>query len=368
MENGVVRPDWCWDRFKARAQEDQISMPAAFDQPGEIWNPFLRKENNSLRIILRRGLTWNAEDEGPVIAILHGPIATIKLRTTARNPIDQVNEGIASMYHGRYRIIEVPSREWALVASFGDDLQAGAIPTFHRFPMPKVSPPEIKAVHARLLETALRTQNYDRGLDKFVRKYENMEAMSATLAIQRGWQGEVGWAIFMKQGSKRCLLLDTVYGLSDDETIWAAMACWAAFKPRDEQPRKYPGRLYYPAQFSHIVEKYWSHFFDLPSHPDFTSESDTNKERMAIFSQALRTFKRTKNWQPQVDAEAPEKGLRIAQEAAISRVHMIADGPNQWEVCRGGTVRAGCSSVGTESSPLSALPDTCVAQGNPSHT
>jgi hypothetical protein len=190
MENGVVPPDWCWDRFKARAQENQISMPAAFDQPGEIWNPFLRKENNSLRIILRRGLTWNPEDEGPVIAILYDPIATIKLRTTASNPIDQVNEGIASMYRGRYRIIEeVPSREWALVASFGDDSQAGAIPTFHRFPMPKASPQEIKAIHARLLETALRTQNYDRGLDKFVRKYENLEAMSATLAIQRGWQG-----------------------------------------------------------------------------------------------------------------------------------------------------------------------------------
>jgi hypothetical protein len=260
------------------------------------------------------------------------------------------------MYRGRYRIIEeVPTREWALVASFGDGDKQGLIQTYYRFPMPNTTPQEIKAIHARLLETALRTQNYDRGLDKFIRKYENLEAMSATLAIQRGWQGEVGWAIFMKQGSKRCLLLDTVYGLTDDETIWAAMACWAVFKPRDDQPRKYPGRLYYPAQFSHIMEKYWSHIFDLLSHPDFVNESEVCKERMTIFSQALRTFKRTKNWQPQVDAEAPEKGLRIAQEAATSRVHLIADGPNQWEVCRSSTATdgAGCPSVGTESSPLS---------------
>jgi hypothetical protein len=268
------------------------------------------------------------------------------------------------MYPGRYRIIEeVSTREWALVASFGDDSQAGLIPTFYRFPMPKVTPGEIKAVHARLMETALRTQNYDRGLDKFVRKYENLEAMSATLAIQRGWHGDVGWAIFMKQGSKRCLLLDTTYGLTDDETIWTEMACWAVLKPRDDKPRKYPGRLYYPAQFSHVVEKYWSHFFDLPSHPDFVKESDVSKERMALFSQALRTFKRTKNWQPQVDSEAPDEGLRIAQEAATSRVHLIADGPNQWEVCRGRTVGAGCSSVGTESSPLSGSPVIGVLHG-----
>jgi hypothetical protein len=36
---------------------------------------------------------------------------------------------------------------------------------------------------------------------------------------------------------------------------------------------------------------------------------------MTIFSQAMRSFKKTKNWMPQPDAEAPEKGLRIAQEA-----------------------------------------------------
>jgi hypothetical protein len=82
------------------------------------------------------------------------------------------------MCQGRYRVVEeVPTREWALVAAFGDDDKRGFIPIQYRLPMPKVTPLEIKAVHARLLETALRMQNYDRGLDKFVRKYENLEAM-----------------------------------------------------------------------------------------------------------------------------------------------------------------------------------------------
>jgi hypothetical protein len=182
MENGVVPTDWCWDRFKARALEDQILMPVAFNEPGEVWNPCLRKENNSLRVILRRGSTWNPEDEGPVTVILFGPEATIILRTTASNPIEQVVEGIASLHGGRYGIIEeVSTRELALVASFADHSRAGAIPTFDRVPMPNTSPQEIKAVHARLLETAGRTQNYDRGLDKFVRKYEN-SSNSAGLA------------------------------------------------------------------------------------------------------------------------------------------------------------------------------------------
>jgi hypothetical protein len=186
MENGVVPPDWCWDRFKARAHEDQISMPAAFSQPGDLWNPFLRKENNSLRIILNKGQTWGPENEGPVIAILFGPLAEIKLRTTAPDPIEQINDGIASMYRGRYRIIEeVSTREWALVASFGDDSRQGAIPIHYRVPMPKALPQEVKAVHARLLETALRTQNYDRGLDKFVRK----NTCNSTRLARRCWLG-----------------------------------------------------------------------------------------------------------------------------------------------------------------------------------
>jgi hypothetical protein len=141
--------------------------------------------------------------------ILFGPNATIKTRTSAPNPIDQMIEGIQSMYQKRYRVVEeVPTREWALVASIGNDVIRGVIPDEFRLPMPNAkplvaTPQEIKAIHARVLETALRTQNYDRGLDKFARKYENLEAMSATLAIQPGWQGDHGWAVFMKQGTKR---------------------------------------------------------------------------------------------------------------------------------------------------------------------
>jgi hypothetical protein len=172
----------------------------------------------------------------------------------------------------------------------------------------------------------------------------------------------------MKQGSKRCLLLDTLDGLTLEEVFWTVLTCWAIFKPRDESPRKYPGRLYYPDEFSHIVHKYWNYLFNLPIHPDFVNESPICKERMTMFSEALRKFKRTKNWAPQPCAEAPDKGLRIAQEAACSRVRPIADGPNQWEVCRGCTITegSGVAMVGTESSPTLGSPDTCVAQGHPS--
>jgi hypothetical protein len=378
LENVVVPPGWCWERFYAKTAEDQITLPAEFLSKGEPWTPYVRKENNSIRIIIKKGKVWGPDDEGPIAITLFCPLATIRIRTSLPNPIDQINEGITNMYQGRYRVVEeVSTREWALVASIGNDDICGHVPDEYRLPIPTVVPTdgsesrpvslqEVKAIHARILETALRTQNYDRGLDKFARKYENLEAMSATLAIQSGWQGDHGWAVYLKQGTKRCLLMDTTLGLTDEEVIWTAMACWALFKPRDDSPRKYPGRLYYPAQFSHVVEKYWSHFFDLPSHPDFKDESPICQERMTIFSQGLRSFKKIKNWEPQVDAEAPEKGLRIAKEAATSRVRPIADGPNQWDMCRSSTVTGGPTGPsGSESSPTLGSTGTCAGCSSP---
>jgi hypothetical protein len=274
MENGVVPPDWCWSKFLAKAREEQMTPPPALTQSGIIWNPYLRKENNALRVTLKGGQVWGPDDEGPITIALFGPEAAIKLRTTAPNPLDQLQAVLHIMYQGRYRVVEeVPTKEWVLVAAIGDDNKRGTIPTQYRLPPSKATPKDIKAVHNRILETALRTQNYDRGLDKFARKYENLEAMSATLAIQKGWQGDYGWAISMKQWSKRCLLLDTLDGLTDEEVFWTDLTCWAIFKPRDESPRKYPGRLYYPNEFSHIVHKYWNHLFNLPIHPEFVNES-----------------------------------------------------------------------------------------------
>jgi hypothetical protein len=64
--------------------------------------------------------------------------------------------------------------------------------------MPQVGPTEIVAAHERILEAGLRTQNYDKGLEKFVRKFDPAEEMSATVSVQSGWQGEHGWAVYFK--------------------------------------------------------------------------------------------------------------------------------------------------------------------------
>jgi hypothetical protein len=88
--------------------------------------------------------------------------------------------------------------------------------------------------------------------------------------------------------------LNTEDGLTSEETLWTALAAWAIFEPPKSSPRKYPGKLFYPTEASHIFEKYWGYLKRLDEHPDFASESALCKERMVQFSRALSKL-RTKN-------------------------------------------------------------------------
>jgi hypothetical protein len=90
---------------------------------------------------------------------------------------------------------------------------------------------------------------------------------------------------------------------------------------------------------------------------------------MIQFSRALAKL-RHRNWEPKSTAEAQEKDLRIAEDAALSRLRPIHDGPDQWEICRsssdtGGTFQGADS---TESATGLGLTDTCVTGGHPSQT
>jgi hypothetical protein len=261
-----------------------------------------------------------------------------------------------------------------MIGAIGSETEIGEISIQYRTEMPQVSRTEIEAIHGKILETGLRTQNHDKGLDKFVRKFERNEAMSATVAVHSGLQGDHGWAVYVKQGPRRALLLDTVDGLSSEESLWTALATWATFNPRKavKMNRRFPGRLFYPDVATHIFTKYWNHLANLSSHPDFAKESPICRAEMIRFSEGLSKLRHSK-WAPQPTAEAPEKSAKIAEDAAISRLRPIADGPNQWVMHRSsavtdGPVHASGSAVGTGSTPGLGPTGTCVPSGHSLNT
>jgi hypothetical protein len=161
----------------------------------------------------------------------------------------------------------------AMVGSLGDDELTGPIPRHHKAtPRPEALPTS-STFYQRVHEAGLKTQNYDKGFDKLVRKFNPKEEMAVTVAVTLGCQEDHGWAVCCTQGSRRCLLLDAVDRLTDDKALWTAMSAWAAFQPRKANRRCNPGDLFYTAEVSHVFEKYWDYLTCLQDHPDFASES-----------------------------------------------------------------------------------------------
>jgi hypothetical protein len=87
-------------------------------------------------------------------------------------------------------------------------------------------------------------------------------------------------------------------------------------------------RTFYPIEASHIFEKYWDYLTRLSDHPGCASESPYCQEHMRKFSQALAKI-RHKSFTPRSPAEANQSDHEIAEDAAISRLRPIPDGPDQ---------------------------------------
>jgi hypothetical protein len=128
---------------------------------------------------------------------------------------------------------------------------------------------------------------------------------------------------------RKFLLLDTSYGLSDDEALWPTLASWGCFQPRRLRPPETPGRLYYPSEYSHVFEKYWDYWPDLSESPDFVSETPFSQECMTRFLSALLTMD-LRGFQSLVAAEAKQSDIETEEDAAISGRRPIQDGLDPW--------------------------------------
>jgi hypothetical protein len=122
----------------------------------------------------------NNDPGGPPPMILFRPTAIIRVRTSLKG-VQALAEMIAVLgirYQNRYTITEeIPSREWAIVGSFG----GGEVPT-----QPRMTHSEMVAANASILEAGLKTQNCDKGIDKYGRKFDPDEESSAVVSVHAG--------------------------------------------------------------------------------------------------------------------------------------------------------------------------------------
>jgi hypothetical protein len=122
--------------------------------------------------------------------------------------------------------------------------------------------------------------------------------------------------------------MERIYDLSDEDTFWEVMKDWAQFQPKLSKPRVDPGLLFFPAEYTHMFEKYWDYLDDPTKHPD-VDPSTQYFSSMQRYAEALSSMDLS-GFIPQPDAEAPEKSQRVAGLAALSRRCPIQDATDYW--------------------------------------
>jgi hypothetical protein len=190
-EDNEKSTNWCWDKFTEAARVDNMSAPPALQRADSVWSAALRKENNAFRIILGESGKSTPEEIGEPITLLFAPRSIIKFRSTAPDAKEQLCGNISATYKGRYRLMEqLVTQEWAMVASLGNDDEVGAIQQHYRAQTSEAAAGIELAFVESIYEAGLRTQVYDKGSDKFTRKFERDEAMSATVAVVQGHRND----------------------------------------------------------------------------------------------------------------------------------------------------------------------------------
>jgi hypothetical protein len=366
--------NWFTQRFMEKAYEDGLIQPPGWTRPGSALMMDVRKENSEFRVVIRENNAAlnirSPEMPGPPPFLFYGPKAEIKIRPPS---LQSLERWMSILYPNGMQITEkLATNEWAIIGAFN----GGKTPESHKLVLTDPDKAAPEAWNTAILEAGLRTQNYDKGFDRFIRKFNPGVQMSAVMAIESGAHSEFGAAILFTQENRRCLLLETLHVESEADALWYTMLRWARFQPRATRPKSDAGQLFYPAAYSHVFEKYWDVLEQPLAHEDVASESFFTKACMQKYAAALRGHKLPQT--PLVDSEAPEGCQIIAKQAAWSRLCMIQDAHNFWaevsheehrsSACTDGPVSLGGSVVGTESGPGLGSTDTCVPCGHPSQT
>jgi hypothetical protein len=217
-ENCTGEVDWFWEQFvNLTIQDGLVSLPVAA-RTDHSWLLALRKENNSIRVVLHEKnpdgtLVLTPEAPGTPSFLLYGPKAVIKMRCQNLNVVKHY---LAGMYASQAVITEtLQTTEWAMVGA----LNGAETPMRHKLIRDGNIQAQPDVWNSRIYEAGLRTQNYDKGLERLVGKFNPDEPLEAVTAIVKGALHDHGTAVYFTQGKHRGLLLDTLYGLTDEEAL-----------------------------------------------------------------------------------------------------------------------------------------------------
>jgi hypothetical protein len=99
----------------------------------------------------------------------------------------------------------------------------------------------MREYNCQIRECAQAIQNIDKVFAHYLKDFRHDREVRASIQVEQGHYGEVGWGVLFEQGRHRCLLAGTVTNRSGDEifenAFWTACAELANSEPVVGKPK-----------------------------------------------------------------------------------------------------------------------------------
>jgi hypothetical protein len=177
--------DWFWDKFVQLSAAHGLKSALVAYRQGNSWFATLRKENNSIRVALHEKRTdgiliVTPEDPGIPPYLLYGLKATTKTRCASMEIVEQY---MLTLYGPGITCTERLHRKESASAAA---LNGGEISIRDRVIRDESVAVQPEICNQRIFEAGLRTQNYDKGCEHFVGKFNSEEPIEAVMALVKG--------------------------------------------------------------------------------------------------------------------------------------------------------------------------------------
>jgi hypothetical protein len=256
------------------------------------------------------------EDQGLSPITVYGAKAELKL-----GDIEKLGcgvEGVARTLYGvDMTVAKILGMQWTYNAAMARPGEEPRIP---------------EKVLLQLRESAQIVQNVDKGFVHYLTYFRHdREEVAASMQIEEGHLGEVGWGVFFEQSRHRCMLAVTISGRPEEEIVedalWVACAEWVNFEPVVGNPKVHKEKFYFPEICTHFFEQ--DELGDLSGTTSYQSASLFRKEVIERFCIGVRKFVRPFELAPLHEAPLNRTSGYVLH-AASSRRFQVADGADDW--------------------------------------
>jgi hypothetical protein len=324
-----------WILMSRAIVDDGIILPDYVSRDRSHYAAICQKTNQSIQVIWRQkpanGTTPRIpEDQGPPVYAVYGATEELRLRD-----IDKLGcgaEGIVrTLYAGTMVFTRISSTHWAYIAAMVMEGEEPRIPEEVLLQQPNIQSEEAREYNQGLRESRQIVQNVDKGFAHYIKYFRQDQEVVASMQIERGRFGEVGWGVFCEQGRYRCMLAGTVSGRPEEEieedALWVACAEWANFEPVVGKPKIHKETFHFSEACTHFFER--GDLSDLSEEAICQSASEFRKGVVDRFCEGVRKFVRPFELFPLHEAPL-DRTTGYVLYAASSRRFQIADGADLW--------------------------------------